>query len=150
MSDLKIITATDLKWTNAAHTSFDCTVTFEGLDPMPYHAVQGDIVAHGAELFSRGAAGEFGAIAEYVTPPTPVPQTVSAAQGGIALINASLMDAVQAAVDAAETPAAVKWAWAHAQDWERSSPALAYLADKAGITSAQMDSLFIAAAQITA
>lgn len=150
MSDLKIVTATSLKWTNAAHTSFDCTVTFEGLDPMPYHAVKGDSVAHGAELFTRGAAGEFGTIAEYVAPPTPIPQRVSAAQGGIALINASLMDAVQTVVDATDTPASVKWAWTHAQDWDRSSSALAYLAGKAGITDAQMDDLFVAAAAITA
>lgn len=78
------------------------------------------------------------------------PLKVTAAQGGIALINANLMDAVQAVVDAADTPASVKWAWNRTQDWERASPALAYLAGKAGITDAQMDDLFVAAAKITA
>ena len=81
--------------------------------------------------------------------PTPVTE-VTAAQGGIALINAGLMPAVQAAVDDPETPAEVRWAWERATTWERTSPALAYLADKAGISSEQMDDLFEAAAQIQA
>jgi hypothetical protein len=83
-------------------------------------------------------------------PPDPVPQTVGAAQGGIALIKAGLMDAVQAAVDAVDTPPEVKWAFNRAATWQRRSPALAYLAQKAGITDAQMDSLFIAADVIKA
>lgn len=82
-------------------------------------------------------------------PPGP-PQSVTAAQGGIALIQAGLMDAVQAVVDAAETPAEIKWAWTRATTWDRDSPALAYLSNAAGITSAQMDALFVAAAGIVA
>lgn len=87
-------------------------------------------------------------------PPTQegpqVPQEVTAAQGGIALIQAGLMGAVQAAVDAPDTPAEVKWAWSRATSWHRHSPGLLYLATKAGITSQQMDDLFTAAAQIVA
>lgn len=82
--------------------------------------------------------------------PNVPPQTVTAAQGGIALIQAGLMNAVQAVVDAPETPPEVRWAWAHATTWDRSSPALAYLANAAGITQEQMDALFIAAAGIVA
>ena len=85
-----------------------------------------------------------------LSPPSMVPQVVSAAQGGIALIRAGLMDAVQAAVDAPETPSEVKWAWAHATTWDRSSPALAFLAGAAGITQEQMDALFMAADKIVA
>lgn len=79
-----------------------------------------------------------------------VPTIVTAAQGGIALIQAGLMDAVQAVADAAATPAEVKWAWTHATTWDRDSQALAYLANGAGITNAQMDELFVTAAQIVA
>lgn len=77
-----------------------------------------------------------------------VPYAVTAAQGGIALIQANLMDAVQAAADAPDTPADVKWAWARATTWERVSPALNYLADKAGVSAQQMDDLFIVAGAI--
>lgn len=80
----------------------------------------------------------------WVEPAPPVPQEVTAAQGGIALIQAGLMSAVQAAVDDPDTPEWVRWAWERATIWERQSPALAYLANKAGITSQQMDDLFIA------
>ncbi|OZI17920.1 hypothetical protein [Bordetella genomosp. 7] len=86
----------------------------------------------------------------WVEPAPPAPQEVTAAQGGIALINAGLMPAVQAAVDDPETPAEVRWAWERATAWSRTSPALAYLADKAGISSEQMDDLFEAAALIEA
>ena len=82
-------------------------------------------------------------------PPGP-PQSVTAAQGGIALIQAGLMDAVQSVVDATETPAEIKWAWTRATTWNRDSPALAYLSNAAGITSAQMDALFVEAAGIVA
>lgn len=81
---------------------------------------------------------------EDVPPVVTVPASVSAAQGGIALINAGLMTAVQAAVDDPDTPDWVRWAWERATIWERPSPALAYLANKAGISSQQMDDLFIA------
>lgn len=79
-----------------------------------------------------------------------IPQTVTATQGGIALIQAGLMNGVQAVVDATETPPEVKWAWSRSQTWERDSDALGYLAQKAGLTDKQMDDLFIAAAQIQA
>lgn len=148
---LTVKSVVDPKWGDADHTIIDCKVTFNELDEtMPFGARANDSMDYGAQLFADLSAGKYGVIAEFVAPPTPVPNRVSAAQGGIALINAGLMDAVQTAVDAIDTPATVKWAWTRAQDWERNSQALAYLANKAGITSSQMDQLFIAAAQIVA
>lgn len=75
---------------------------------------------------------------------------VTAAQGGIALIRMGLMDAVQEAVASPDTPPGVRWAWDKATVWDKSSPALAYLADKAGITAEQMDELFDLAKTIVA
>lgn len=75
---------------------------------------------------------------------------VSAAQGGIALIRAGLMAAVQAAANAPDTPAEVKWAFDKATEWSRGSVAFNYLADKAGISEAQRDALFEEAALIIA
>lgn len=84
-------------------------------------------------------------------PPVVVPvQVVTAAQGGIALIRAGLMEAVQAAANAADTPAEVKWAFDKATEWNRSSAAFNFLADKAGISEAQRDALFEEAALIVA
>lgn len=84
-------------------------------------------------------------------PPVAVPvQVVTAAQGGIALIRAGLMEAVQAAANAADTPAEVKWAFDKATEWDRGSAAFNFLADKAGISEAQRDALFEEAALIVA
>ncbi|NMU88421.1 hypothetical protein HGQ98_00775 [Achromobacter ruhlandii] len=84
-------------------------------------------------------------------PPVVGPvQVVTAAQGGIALIRAGLMEAVQAAANAPDTPAEVKWAFDKATEWNRSSAAFNFLADKAGISEAQRDALFEEAALIVA
>lgn len=87
-------------------------------------------------------------IAAIPVPEINIPQVVSSAQGGIALIQVGYMPAVQSVIDAADTPAEVKWAWERATQWERGSPALAFIANAAGITDEQMDELFIAADQI--
>lgn len=148
---MEYTTVSNLRYVKADHSAIDMDVFFTALnETVPFTATSSDPEPHCVELYNRAAAGDFGEIAEYVEPPPVVPVSVTAAQGGIALIQAGLMDDVQAVVDAPETPAEVKWAWTHAQDWQRNSPALNYLADQAGITQTQMDDLFIAAAQIQA
>lgn len=82
--------------------------------------------------------------------PVQVPKVVTAAQGGIALIRAGLIEAVQAAANAPDTPPEVKWAFDKATEWSRDSAAFNYLADKAGITEAKKDTLFADAASILA
>ncbi|RIQ74581.1 hypothetical protein D0838_05120 [Bordetella avium] len=77
-----------------------------------------------------------------------VPQSVTAAQGGMALIEAGLMDAVMVVVNSPELPAAHKWAWDRATVWERGSPSLGFIAHAAGISDEQMDDLFIRGDQI--
>lgn len=77
-------------------------------------------------------------------------KTVSAAQGGIALIRAGLMKAVQDVANDPTTAAEVKWAFEKATEWSRDSAALNYLAQKAGITDSQLDALYEDALQIVA
>ena len=80
--------------------------------------------------------------------PTTIPQSVSVARGGIALIQAGLMTAVEGVINDPSTPPEVKWAWSRATEWERASPSLAYIASRANISEAQMDELFVAADSI--
>ncbi|MFY2945802.1 hypothetical protein [Achromobacter xylosoxidans] len=87
---------------------------------------------------------------EAETIPPLVPQTVSAAQGGIALIRAGLMETVLAVVQDDSTPAEVRWAFQKAQEWSRSSDALNYLANKAQISGQQLDELFLEASALKA
>lgn len=71
-----------------------------------------------------------------------IPQSLTAAQGGIALIRAGYMDLVLNAVNDPDTPAEVKWAFEKAQSWDRNSVAFNFLADKCGISEDDKDRLF--------
>lgn len=84
----------------------------------------------------------------WVAGPTPVPQTVTRFQALAALSNAGLLANAQAAVTAAGGITLL--AWENAQSFDRSSPTIASLATALSLTSAQVDALFIAAAQIQA
>lgn len=53
------------------------------------------------------------------------------------------MTAMQAAADAPDTPVDVRRAWERVATWQRSSMALAYLADNAGVSAQQMDDVFL-------
>ena len=81
--------------------------------------------------------------------PTPVPQTVSPYQARIALLNAGLLDAVNALVANPSTPRQAVIAWEYATVIERYSPFISSLAPALSLNDAQVDALFIAAAQVT-
>lgn len=88
--------------------------------------------------------------------PTPAdaqhtPASVTRAQGKVALIHAQLWPQVSAFVDAIADPterALVEVALYDTVTWQRTSPFLNTMADALGLTQAQLDELFIAAAQI--
>lgn len=73
---------------------------------------------------------------------------VSRFQARAALFAAGKLAAVEAVVAATGGLAAI--AWADASEFRRNSPTIAALAAGAGLTDADLDALFIAAAQITA
>ena len=61
---------TDLQWCDAEHTFFSCNVKyaeFNEVHPTGVNAT--DSYAHIQKLWTRGNAGEYGVIAEYVAPP---------------------------------------------------------------------------------
>jgi len=63
-----IVDARNPKWAHPDHNKIDLEVNFEELpeEYIPFTADPTDEVAHGRELYTRAAAGEFGEIAEYV------------------------------------------------------------------------------------
>lgn len=75
--------------------------------------------------------------------------TITRFQARAALIQAGLLDAVEAAVAGANDPL-VQLAWAEVIEFPRSSPTIAALADILGLTADRVDQLFITAAQISA
>ena len=84
--------------------------------------------------------------AEITIPPAGivVPASVSARQARLALLAAGLLDQVEAAVATAGGSVRIEWEYATVN--ERASPLLAAIAGALGLTDAQVDALFIAAA----
>lgn len=92
---------------------------------------------------------------EQPEPPDPdpepsVPQLVSRFQALAALLQAGLLDAVQAWVDDTDTDPLHRLAFTTATEFHRDSPTLAAGAAALGWSDAQLDALFIAAASIKA
>lgn len=82
----------------------------------------------------------------YVPPPAPVPQTVSRMQALVALRRAGLLSAVQTWVDSQD--AETQLIWTNAPDFSRNSTLLGNAATALGLTSDQVDALFVTAASI--
>lgn len=83
--------------------------------------------------------------------PDPVPQTITRAQGRLALYHAGLWPAVQsfvAAITNADEAFEADAALNHTTDWQRTSPFLNRAAAVLGLTDEQLDDLFREAAQI--
>jgi len=80
-------------------------------------------------------------------PPAPVPEEVRQAQARRALLAVGLLDDVEAAVAAASRD--IQIAWEYEPNIRRDSPMVAALAPAIGLTDAQLDDLFRAAAEIT-
>ena len=81
-------------------------------------------------------------------PFNPVPQSISRAQGKTVLIQMGLWPSVLgfiAAIPDATERAIAEVALHDTQDWRRDSPFLNTAATALGLTSAQMDALFVAA-----
>lgn len=77
----------------------------------------------------------------------PVPQEVSRFQALAALLHAGLLDDVETAVAGADRFTQI--AWSNASTFARASPTIATLAAALGLSDAQVDDLFRAAALIS-
>jgi hypothetical protein len=84
--------------------------------------------------------------APYVAPPTPVPTSITMRQARLALLNAGLLDTVNAAVAAGSQQAQIEWEFSN--EVQRSNPLIAQLTTALGWTTAQVYDLFIAGSQL--
>jgi len=99
-----------------------------------------------AEASAPGWRYANGAFTEPEPEPEPVPRSVSAVQGRAALDGAGMLDAATAAAQAAGGVAAI--AWEYATSFDRDNATIAALAAQIGLTDADLDALFIAAAKV--
>jgi len=81
--------------------------------------------------------------------PAPVPQSVTRFQALAALHNAGLLDAVKALMADPATDPITVLAWDNGQTFNRNSSTIISMGTVLGLTSTDLDNLFIAAAQIT-
>lgn len=91
------------------------------------------------ELYGPGAESPE-TIADYVAPPTPVPDVVSARQARLALSAAGLLANVEAAIAASSE--AVQITWEYANEIHRSDPLIASLGAALSMSDAEIDGLF--------
>lgn len=82
--------------------------------------------------------------------PTSVPETVTRFQARAALHLAGHLSAVEALMANEATPVLARLAWQDALTFERQSPTVAGMAQALGLSDADIDLLFITAAQIEA
>lgn len=86
----------------------------------------------------------------YIVPPPPIPSTVTRFQALATLAAGGWLDVVHTYIDALPRTNVTRLAFENATDWERSSPTVNALAQMLGLSDAQVDDLFVAAAQISA
>jgi hypothetical protein len=101
----------------------------------------------GTDLAPEAIAADAAELLAFLDPPPGVPRQVPRWQARRALLNAGLLDAVEAAVAAADRH--VQITWEDAPNIVRDSPFIAAIGPSLGLTDAQIDALFVAAAQIT-
>lgn len=86
----------------------------------------------------------------YVAPPPSIPQTVTRFQALATLAAGGWLDVVHTYIDNLPRTDITRLAFENATDWERTSPTVNALATMLGLTDAQVDDLFTAAAQVSA
>lgn len=92
---------------------------------------------------------------EVPEPPVPVPPVVSRFQGREAMWqtphgDASLFEAAEVIINGPDTPATYRRAWADLQEFRRDSEMLVAIATALGLSSADLDAIFILAGGIKA
>ena len=149
-----------MKIRNPQHTAdgrIDCEIEHPVHGWIPFTADPNDIEEHGrqihADILASGAK-----IAPYEPPPDPDPaealareregMVCSRFQAKAALLQAGLLDQVEAVL--AEADPVAKLAWADAVEFRRNSPTIAALAKSVDMTDEQVDDLFRAAKKIRA
>jgi hypothetical protein len=82
--------------------------------------------------------------------PAPIPQEVTMRQARLALFGAGLLASVESAIDALPEPqkTAARIEWDHSQTVQRSRGIVLQLGTAMGLSSAQIDALFVQAAAL--
>lgn len=125
-------------WANPERTLIDAIIDHPEFGEIPMTlAPQGATAA----LFAEAAAG---AVAPYVAPPVPVPTSLPRLAFKAALLQAGLLDQVEAAV--ANADALTRLKWAEAVEFPRADPMIDALGQAIGLTPEAIDQMYVQAA----
>lgn len=149
MTNIAFLNVANPVWGDSAHTRITCDVTWSEHPHLsdqthPFAAAEADPSApHSEEIFARCLAGEFGPIAEYAETPQ-IPTSITPLQARKALRAAGYKSAVDAYVATLSEEDQEEWEYATAV--ERTHPVIVNGGAALGLTSDQIDQLFIQAA----
>jgi hypothetical protein len=101
----------------------------------------------GSNLAPEFLAADHPDVVAYLNPPPGVPESVAQWQARTALLRAGLLAQVEAAV--AQASDEVKIAWEYAPRIRRDSDFTVAIAAALSLSDAQLDALFVTAAEIT-
>lgn len=124
----------------------DCEFSHFPGEVHPFRAMPNDTEAHGRDAYARAIAGEFGQITPYTAPPPVIPKVVTMRQARLALLQQSLLAAVEAAV--AQAGEVAKIEWQYATDVKRDNALVTAIASQLNLTSQQLDDLFTLASTL--
>ena len=103
--------------------------------------------ANWTQLASASEIAAIGMV-EYVEPPTPpvIPESVSMRQARLALLANGLLDQIDEAIKSMDRAPQIEWEFA--SEVRRDSPLIAGLAAAFGLSSEQLDAMFVQAASL--
>jgi hypothetical protein len=108
--------------------------------------VQSINVATGETSVRDATPAEVAEIEALRNAPPPIPHRVTRRQARLALLNAGLLDAVEALI--ADAPPAVRITYEDATEWWRDDLLIAEMAQSLGLTTEQVDNLFLQASRL--
>lgn len=151
--NLTLKTAKSPSWADAKKSRINLRVQFEELpgEELPFTAAPTDPEAHGRDIFQRAVAGEFGPVAAFVAPTPVIPASVTMRQARLALLGVGLLDGVEkamAAIPDATQRRAAQIEWEYSAEVHRDRPWVVSMSTALGLSSAQLDQLFVQAAQL--
>lgn len=122
---------------------------------IPFTASKYDLEVFGRELYNNAIDGVYGEIAPYVEPELPsfllVPKSISLRQAREILIIRGLFEQVQSYIESIEDPtqkAIILNYWEYSTVFERRNPTVLQMAEMLGLSSEQLDELFIEASKL--
>lgn len=128
----------------------DGSITLEVLfshlqDWVPFRATATDAEPHGVALYTAAIAGEYGVVEPYIAPPPTVPTQITALQGLLALDAAGFSEQYDTWASSAERTFIERAFISKAMHWRRDDAVLSSAATALGITTEQLDGMFVLA-----